>query len=158
MLLGLSTVDLVTFSSPVCRDVLIRDEAEWNIRSIAVSCAFSSFVSIRFFLMFLSFSFLLSFFLSFFFFSSFFLSSFLPFAASGVAEDLLSLRNGKRKGGDDPFVSEGVYFHLEKCPYEISSLQAEAALAGDVGRGNTIELLDHGRGETITLTVTLTQC
>ncbi|CAN0119470.1 unnamed protein product, partial [Ectocarpus fasciculatus] len=66
--------------------------------------------------------------------------------ASEFAEDLLR----QRKGGEDPFVSEGVYFHLEECPYEISSVQAEAALAGDVGRGNTVELLDHGRGETIT--------
>ncbi|CAM9931678.1 unnamed protein product, partial [Ectocarpus sp. 12 AP-2014] len=59
-----------------------------------------------------------------------------------VTEDVVR----QRKAGENPFVSEGVYFHLEKCPYEISSLQAEAALAGGVGRGNTVELLDHGRG------------
>lgn len=76
------------------------------------------------------------------------------FAALEATEDLVS----QRKAGENPFVSEGVYFHLEECPYEISSLQAEAALAGGVGRGNTVELLDHGRGETITLALTLTHC
>ncbi|CAN0162487.1 unnamed protein product [Ectocarpus sp. 6 AP-2014] len=71
--------------------------------------------------------------------------------ASEVAEVVVR----QKTAGENPFVSEGVYFHLEECPYEISSLQAESALAGGVGRGNTVELLDHGGGETLTLTLTL---